>query len=100
MTRHLGGAPCPTITGTKNWDYTRLEFIRTSRRTCQRGVDSVLVLIPAGLDEYGYCDDYMLAVGRWLFPEVPGQSEGSGFRTAYDIVCSALDEWIAGLPAL
>ncbi|SIT38717.1 conserved hypothetical protein [Paraburkholderia ribeironis] len=54
------------------------------------------VVNDARLDEYGYCDDYMLAVDRRQFPDVPGQSEGFGFRTAYDIVCIALDEWKAG----
>ncbi|UQN70556.1 hypothetical protein [Burkholderia multivorans] len=48
------------------------------------------------LTEYGFCDMEMIEKGRSLFPDVPGQPEGSGFDAAYDVVRTTLDEWLRG----
>ncbi|TDA48259.1 hypothetical protein [Burkholderia pyrrocinia] len=48
------------------------------------------------LGKYGFCTPHMVEIGQSLFPDVPNQPEGSGFDDAYDIVCTALDEWLSG----
>ncbi|WP_186163605.1 hypothetical protein [Burkholderia gladioli] len=48
------------------------------------------------LDRYGFCTPRMVELGKSLFPDAPGSPEGSGFDEAYDLVCTALDEWLAG----
>ncbi|WP_230972041.1 hypothetical protein [Burkholderia pseudomultivorans] len=48
------------------------------------------------LGKYGYLDSGMVEIGRSRFPDAPGQPEGSAFDEAYDIVCTALDEWLSG----
>ncbi|MBU9514465.1 hypothetical protein KTE64_18850 [Burkholderia multivorans] len=48
------------------------------------------------LDRYAFCED-RVERGRELFPDAPGQPEGSGFDGVYDdIICTALDEWLSG----
>ncbi len=48
------------------------------------------------MGKYGFCDD-QVEIGRSLFPDAPGQPEGSGFdEIYYDDVCTALDEWLRG----
>jgi hypothetical protein len=78
--------------------WTRFQIVDAmSISLVSHDVDSYNALVEdVGLGEYGYCDDYMVAVGRRLFPDAPGQPEGSGFGAAYDAVCTALDEWLAG----
>ncbi|AXF21330.1 hypothetical protein CUJ89_13125 [Burkholderia pyrrocinia] len=49
------------------------------------------------LDKYGFCDSDMIETGLSLFPDAPNQPEGSEFDDAYDVVCTALDEWLSGL---
>lgn len=48
------------------------------------------------LNRYGACTPRMVELGKSLFPDAPGSPEGSGFDEAYDLVCTALDEWLAG----
>ncbi|QND94234.1 hypothetical protein SY91_01632 [Burkholderia cenocepacia] len=46
--------------------------------------------------KYGFCE-HQVTLGRELFPDAPGQPEGSGFdEVYYDIICTALDEWLSG----
>jgi hypothetical protein len=54
------------------------------------------LVVDAGLDKYGYCDEDMVAAGRRIFPDAPGQPGGSAFDVAYDVVCTAMDEWLRG----
>ncbi|WP_261503552.1 hypothetical protein [Burkholderia multivorans] len=48
------------------------------------------------LGKYAFCED-MVERGRELFPDAPGQPEGSGFDAVYDdVICTALDQWLSG----
>lgn len=48
------------------------------------------------LGKYSFCE-HQVTLGRDLFPDAPGQPEGSGFdEVYYDIICTALDDWLSG----
>ena len=51
----------------------------------------------AQLGKYGYCTKDMVILGRNLFPAESGKPRRAGFDVAYDLVCTALDEWLGEL---
>ncbi|RQT26011.1 hypothetical protein [Burkholderia contaminans] len=59
--------------------------------------DEVFEKTALRLGTYGFVDDEMVERGRYLFPDPPGEPTGSGFDSAYEDVCTALDDWLRTL---
>ncbi|WP_244135745.1 MULTISPECIES: hypothetical protein [Burkholderia] len=54
--------------------------------------DALWTMLQKG--RYGLLGDDMIEIGRRLFPDAPSAPEGSGLNTAYERVCTALDDWL------
>ncbi|WP_186095828.1 hypothetical protein [Burkholderia gladioli] len=52
------------------------------------------VAVETHLNRFGFCTPAMVERGKSLFHDELGRPPGSGFDDAYEMVCTALDEWL------